>query len=226
MLNPSSDSHTIEGIHDLPPNASKLMQDAPAPDLQKKRSSLLGSESMSTLSPESLALYSSSPCTSPTSSGFSDDDPGSSSNSAITQSGWPRHLVHVDLKPYEGDLPSNWMHQPWPGVQPASFTLDLDESRPSDSPVNRQRRITVLAPRLVWAFVPTVVFSPNSEYETFFAVHDVNGNAFYKEVTKLERVSTVSGDMPMLYRTSLISNYWATLASKVSGLYCRAFVTS
>jgi len=48
-------------------------------------------------------------------------------------------------------------------------------------------------------------------------VHDVNGNAFYKEVTKLERVSTASGDMPMLYKTGFIANYWANLASKVSG---------
>ena len=216
---------------DLPPKVSQLKQDALAPDLQKKCPCPLGSNSlMSTLSPDSSTLYSSSPCTSPTSSGFSDHDLGSSSNPTITQSGWPRHLVHV-LKPYEVDLPPNWMHQPWPGVQPASFTLDLDESRLSDSPMNWQRRITVLAPRPVWAFVLTVVFSasmlsPNSEYETFFAVHDVNGNAFYKEVTKLERVSTVSGEMPMLYRTSLIPNYWATLASKVLGLYCRAFVTS
>lgn len=209
---------------DLPPKVSQFKQDAPAPDLQKKRPPPLGSNSsMSTLSPDSSTLYSSSPCTSPTSSGFPDHDQGSSSNSTITQSVCPRHLVHVDLKPYEVDLPSNWMHQPWTGVQPATFTLDLDESRLSDSPMNWQRRITVLAPRPVWAFVPTIVFSasmlsPNSEYETFFAVHDVNGNAFYKEVTKIERVSTVSGDMPMLYRTSLIPNYWATLASKASDL--------
>ena len=65
------------------------------------------------------------------------------------------------------------MHQPGPGLQHASLTLNLDESRLSDSPMNWQRQITVLAPRPVRAFVPTIVFSasmlsPNSEIEDLF----------------------------------------------------------
>lgn len=137
---------------------------------------------------------------------------------------WPHAYVHINLV---GATNSHHTSRRSALESSTTFTLDLDESGLTDSPVLNgpeawkwQRRISVNSAVPVCYHPPSVTFSssilsPDSHYESFFRVQR-DHKVLYEEYTQLEHVSD-SHCRPSLFRTSMLPKYWGTVSNKTFG---------
>jgi hypothetical protein len=148
----------------------------------------------------------------------------SSRSSPSTGGSWPHAYVHINLV---GASNGHSLSRRSALESSTAFTLDLDESGLTDSPVLNgpetwkwQRRISVTSAVPVCYHPPSVTFSssilsPNSHYESFFRVQR-DHKVLYEEYTHLEHVSE-SHCRPSLFRTSMLPKYWGTISNKTAG---------
>ena len=121
----------------------------------------------------------------------------SSRSSTSTGGSWPHAYVHINLV---GATNGHSSSRRSALESSTAFTLDLDESGLTDSPVLNgpeawkwQRRISVNSAVPVCYHPPTVTFSssilsPDSHYESFFRVQR-DHKVLYEEYTHLEHIS-------------------------------------
>jgi TEA/ATTS domain len=146
----------------------------------------------------------------------------------VTDNSWPHAYVHLDLISI-GD-----QYAPASQDYSTSFTLDLDESSLTDSPVltgpdawKWQRRISVQAALPLCYYVPNVtvsssILSSDARYKSLFRVQR-DHKILFEESTELECVSDGSS-RPSLFRTSLIPQSWGSICTKISGKRCRCLI--
>ena len=134
-------------------------------------------------------------------------------SSPSTGDSWPHAYVHIDLVGSNG----------YGRSLDSTFTVDLDESGLSDSPLMNgpQRRICVPSAVPVAYNTPCVTFSssilsPTINYESLFRVQK-DDTPLLEECTRLELVSEPHC-RPALFRTSVLPKYWSTLANTASGM--------
>lgn len=155
---------------------------------------------------------------------FSDDFEQLSVRSSPSAGGtWPHAYVHIDLV----SASSNAYRQS-SLESSTTFTLDLDESGLTDSPVLNgpeawkwQRRMCITSAVPVCYHTPSVTFSssilsPNVNYESLFRVQR-GDKVVYEEFTQLELVSEPHC-RPSLFRSSVLPKYWGTVSNKPSDL--------
>ncbi|TFK23205.1 hypothetical protein FA15DRAFT_745860 [Coprinopsis marcescibilis] len=141
---------------------------------------------------------------------------------ATVHTSWPHAYVHIDLMA-SGDYYASTGRD-----SPTSFTLDLDESGLTDSPVltgpdawKWQRRISVSTALPACYYTPSVTVSSsllasNGRYECVYRVQK-DHKLLFEESTDLEPVSEATA-RPSLFRTTLLPKYWGSVASRISEL--------
>ncbi|KAH6916310.1 hypothetical protein BKA70DRAFT_1419213 [Coprinopsis sp. MPI-PUGE-AT-0042] len=139
-----------------------------------------------------------------------------------TNNSWPHAYVHLDL------VSTGEQYTAASQDCVTSFTLDLDESGLTDSPVltgpdawKWQRRISVQPALPLCYYVPNVmvsssILSSEVRYKSLFRVQKEH-KILFEESTELECVSDGSS-RPSLFRTSLVPQSWGSISTKVSDL--------